>query len=593
MKPVLVTVFLMVALNGLSQQPVQGVIADSATRSPLAFATVRVGDSRSGMITGIDGRFSINASSEAAITFTHIGYRTLSIQADRLRGMDTVYLAATEGLMSTVIVRSASDRIRRIINTAIRNRPLHNPDQLDTYQCNIYFKSWLDFLPDELSVPDTVFRNARDSASVRAVMFDSSFLNFIDKSHLFFTETYSHRIFQKPHQVQEVVLASKFSGLSKTYFANIITDNIPFHVYTDFITLGTKDYTNPIAPGWQQRYSFRLEDELVVDRDTVFMLSFHPKGGRDFNGMKGMVYINTNGYAITHFIGSTIDPEGQRGVTMEQIYTRKSGRWFPCELNFESFTRGLPVNGMKVAFTGRSVIDSVSYEVKTEKLTRKSRPVVLHDSVDLRTAEDWARYRRDSLSPKESNTYRVIDSFSRKYKMEPMFRMMTKAIIGRVPIGSFDLEWTRLATSNAYEGVRLGAGIFTNERISRYVSIGGWFGYGTRDAQWKYGGSLTLFPAGRRDDQLVFSYDNTYRTPGDINLHPELDRTVYTNLLLKEVDRIGEYAIRAQTRRGYFELQAGALSRTISAFHDFELQARKFNSYSNREAMAGVRFAYA
>jgi len=54
--------------------------------------------------------------------------------------------------------------------------------------------------------------------------------DFLANNHMIFSETYSKRNYRKPMQLQEDVIASRFSGLKKTYFTFLVTDILPFHV---------------------------------------------------------------------------------------------------------------------------------------------------------------------------------------------------------------------------------------------------------------------------------------------------------------------------------------------------------------------------
>ena len=42
----------------------------------------------------------------------------------------------------------------------------------------------------------------------------------------------------------------------------------------------------------------------------------------------------------------------------------------------------------------------------------------------------------------------------------------------------------------------------------RYASLGGYFAYGFRDKNWKFGGDLTVKPLFGRDFHVKFSYEN-------------------------------------------------------------------------------------
>ncbi|HEX8315115.1 MAG TPA: DUF5686 family protein, partial [Flavisolibacter sp.] len=292
MRAFLFILFLLMANITDAQRVVKGIIADSVSKLPLPFATVQAAGEAKAVISSIDGRFSLSLLRDGLVYFSYSGHRTKAIPASKLAQQDTVFLSPQPGTLDEVIIRSPLSKIKRIINTAIKNKPLHNPDQYRYYACNIYYKMIMDVTEYGNYNMDSIERRQDSLRNIRMAkrkQKDSTATDtargipFAYPTHLFMSETYSRRRYKKPAQTQETVLASKTSGLSKTYFASFITDILPFHVYSDYVSLNGTDFINPVAKGWQGRYRFLLENEIVVDNDTVFILSYAPKAGTSFN----------------------------------------------------------------------------------------------------------------------------------------------------------------------------------------------------------------------------------------------------------------------------------------------------------------------
>src|SRR5688572_9692512 len=268
-----------------AQQLWKGVVADSISRQGLAFASIRTAGENNIRIAGIGGRFSLSLSpGKHNIIISHAGYKTKTFNISVPGNEDTLYLSPVIAALGEVIIKPDNEKINRIINKAIASKPLHNPDGYDLYQCDIYYKMKTDLVPQ------------RDTGKVATPgkiqpEIDTGFSILNGNSHLMFSEVYSRRHYKRPHQLQETIIASRFSGLRKTYFANLVTDVLPFHVYGDYINLNGKDYINPVSKGWQQRYRFRLVDEVINGVDTIFMFAYSPKKGKAFNGLRGNLYI--------------------------------------------------------------------------------------------------------------------------------------------------------------------------------------------------------------------------------------------------------------------------------------------------------------
>ena len=570
-------------------QVVKGVIADSATRTALSFATVQTNDGKHSVISGINGRFSITIPlSYTTLHISHIGYRRKIYAIPDHKQGDTIFLGPASDEMNEVVIYSNYDKIRRIINTAVRNKDKNNPDKYNAYECNIYYKTHLSLAGFDFSGDSSSLK--KDTSAYTGV--DTSAVIKDPRTTVLISETYTKRVYKNPDQLQEVVMASKFSGIKKTYFSNLVTDVLPFHVYDEYIPISGRDYSNPIAKGWQQRYKFQLSQELFFGKDTVFLLEFEPRN-TTFNGLRGLVYINSNGYAISHFIGSTADTSADRIGRIEHIYTNYNGRWFPKELNYNILIRRFFQKQGEMRMNGLSVIDSVYFDKPPSIPIDKAHSIKISDSVDLRSEEDWNRYRLEPISENEKRAYARIDSMSQEYGLEKKILKVAYLATGRFPVGKIDIDVSRIFAGNSYEGTRLGFGFFTNNEVSKYISLGGWAGYGFRDEAWKYGGSLTFYPSGTKENRLSFSYQKSIRNPGEVTIHPEITRTGLRNWLLGKVDDIEQYQAMASVRKGYWELQPGLSKTTIRPLYENNFIVHGLGKeFNNRETSLGVRYAY-
>src|ERR1700733_8140530 len=235
--PILVGLCL-TASFALAQRVFKGVIADSLSKQPLPFATIRFDNPKNAVITGIDGNFSISIQTGLRrIVVSYVGYDSKVVSIEDLRDKDTVFLVQSKLVLGEVIVLPQTEKIRRIINTTIRNKDKHNPEMYDFYECNVYYKMHVDLIfsevtkkdsTDSFSIPDSL---KSGGLTKRLPEPDSSLRALLENRHIAFSETYSRRTYKKPLQLQEDIIASRFSGLKKTYFTNLVTDVLPFHVY--------------------------------------------------------------------------------------------------------------------------------------------------------------------------------------------------------------------------------------------------------------------------------------------------------------------------------------------------------------------------
>src|SRR5450631_3592153 len=108
---------------GFAQRSLQGVVADSLSKKVLPFATIMSGNRQNALITGIDGHFFFSLhSADTHIIVSYVGYTSRTISVNLLKNKDTLFLGPAAATLHDVTVLSESGKIKRIINTAIRNK---------------------------------------------------------------------------------------------------------------------------------------------------------------------------------------------------------------------------------------------------------------------------------------------------------------------------------------------------------------------------------------------------------------------------------------------------------------------------------------
>ncbi|MGZ3901327.1 MAG: DUF5686 family protein, partial [Bacteroidia bacterium] len=84
--------------------------------------------------------------------------------------------------------------------------------------------------------------------------------------------------------------------------------------------------------------------------------------------------------------------------------------------------------------------------------------------------------------------YALIDSIGKKEKFDKRLKWFMAMATGKWGIGYFDIDLKRLLRFNDYENIRVGVGLSTSDKLSRWFSIGGYAGYGIKDKAFKFGG---------------------------------------------------------------------------------------------------------
>lgn len=117
-------------------------------------------------------------------------------------------------------------------------------------------------------------------------------------------------------------------------------------------------------------------------------------------------------------------------------------------------------------------------------------------------------------TPVDSAAYHLVDSINKALNLAHDLQVMEALISGYIHIYFLSVDYRKLINYNNYEGLRLGLGVYTNQFVSSYFSLGGYYSYGIKDKDSKYGYSLQLFPKWQSDNSLKFSYKRDVQEVG-------------------------------------------------------------------------------
>ncbi len=561
-------------------QSLSGKVTDEQAK-PLPFATIKFGGTKSGIVTDLNGDFRIDNAAYPFIEVSYLGYLPVKITLPAASPV-AISLQPQTGNLTEVVVKPPYDKIKRILNNAINNRDKHNPDKYDWYRCHVYYKMIADVLPPG---PQTGLDTNQDVKEMKAMN---------ERQHMLMSETYSIRTWKQPQKLQEDVVASKFSGFKKSFFTSLVTDILPFHAYNDYIKLNGRDYHNPVSRGFFQRFDFNLSDELMQGADTVWIISFKPR--KDDGELKGSVYINSDGYAIAHLIANTIDTQLKRTTRIEQQYTKKQGKWFPEQLNYiinwEQKSDSIPFT---IYMKGTSLIDSTEFTEDLKFHFDKNHTVRLQEHADELDNNAWQTIRPTALDSKEQRTYEFMDSSGQAINFDKYMDYAKKIVDGKFPVSVFDINLDRIYRFNKFEKTRWGLGVQTNEKLVKWLSVGGWAGYGVRDAKWKYGGLAEVYLDKYKEFRVKLAYDNDLRDPGRVTINKDLDKTYLRNYLLNRVDKLECYSASIKKRFGYLSAElTGRLEKFTPQYaYAFLYESNTYNEFVAKEAGINLRYAFA
>ncbi len=488
------------ALLYSQEYELRGKVTDSLTRAPLAFVNIIINNSPYGGMTDIDGRFAFSGDIPfTTLKLSYVGYRPLEVKVSG--NYMNLSMSAVEFELPEVMIVAGENPALRIIRNAVENRKINNPARIPNYTFTSYDKMIFTINADSLGV-------ISDTSNPEKL----KLRELIDRQHLFLMESVSEHSFAAPDKSYDKIIATRVSGFKDPLFLFLISQLQSTSFYDETINIVNTQYINPISPDSWKHYYFALRDTLFQEdaADTTFVISYKPRPGKNFDGLQGMLYISSNRWAIRNVTAMPARQDEKMGVKIQQLYEFVDGRlWFPVQLNTEITMNNVDLNGASPVGIGKSYRRNIVLEGQPQKSVPANISAEIMPYASIRDDEFWQQYRVDSLSRRELNTYRIIDSLGRENHFDEKMKGLGALLTGRLPIGFFELDLNRLFRYSKYEGFYAGLGLSTGDRLSRVVKVGGYWGYGFGDKLAKYGGDLRLKlnPHGNLMLNLNYAYD--------------------------------------------------------------------------------------
>jgi len=522
-------------------------VVDLDTGEPIPFAKITCESKK--ILADIDGYFTIDCiNAKTIIQVT--GYRDTSIV---LTNQVTVPLQPSGKSLEEVVVSIVDEEANRIMAKAADNRKANHPNGKSSYIYNGYSKFYLTLNPDAL-------------AKIPAETKDSNLLDmkkFFDGQHLFLMESTTKKYFEPPFREKEEITAYKVSGFKDPTFSTFASELQTFHFYENQFSIFGETFISPIAYGNTRRYVFQLMETIVSESgDSTFLIRFRPGKDKNFEGMRGEIFINSRNYAIEKVIAAPAEKKETVYATITQEYQYVEGRWFPAKLSTEAVFASLKVSDSipdaYVIAKGTTYIEDLKYDVDMKGEKFNAATVITNLDAGDKDSTHWEKERVNELSEKDVRTYEVIDSIGKVYKFDKKMSFISALASGKIPIGYVQLDLARLFNYHEYEGYRFGLGLENSPKLMKRVTIGGYGAYGNRDKAWKYGAYMSALLSPKQFLKMDLSYQDDIAERGGSIFYPQRDviqlNSVYQDFYISKMDK---QRIASVGLNGYFRPTLG------------------------------------
>jgi hypothetical protein len=338
------------------------------------------------------------------------------------------------------------------------------------------------------------------------------------------------------------------------------------------------------------------------------MISFTPKPNTNFDGLQGVLSINSRGWAIQNVKAEPAELSRGFNIRIQQLYQLiDDEHWFPLQLNTDIILGNAEVRAGEEEYNilgiGKSYIRDIELNPDIKRSGLGPLGVDVDPNAYRRDEDFWAGYRYDSLTQRNRNTYAFIDSIGREYHFDRYAKTYESLISGRVPWGIIDFDLSKLFRYNDYEGFYLGLGIHTNDRLSRTIKVGGFWGYGFKDKKAKYGADVNLSLLRSSELELQVHYMNYVTESAGLRFFDDKKGTLlednFRKFLIKRMNATEAYGVNVGFRAfQYFKFNLGLTVSSKDAYGDYSYGAANegvallINQFRFTDLHAAFRYAF-
>ncbi|WP_282016795.1 DUF5686 family protein [Salegentibacter mishustinae] len=510
-------IFLLFSGISFAQQELQGRIVNEQTGEPLAYAKIEYENKEN--LSKIDGSFSLTLTKDKTeLTFSYIGFKpqkfTISKEVEYIRVKLTPKIEA----LKPVTISSEKNKAEAIIKKAIALKPQNDPEKrLKSFN----FKNYNKFIID----------NEANKLEMQSDSTNFELSTVINSGASYFSEKISRFYFSQKQGLKEEVLALKNAGFEKPVYEILSLSVNPFSLYHKDFNIFETDYAGPLEKSSFKNYDFKILDTTSSAR-PAYVIYFKSKRQRAVAGLEGILYLDTQSYAIQQAKAQLLGAV-KLEIDQEYQYFPEKKLWFPKTQK----TTIRPGNGGKsISIFGgmissgtlqkkESILNNILAPGKTDpnlyltttstnfdiQLNSKeslntSAEIVVTPEANSRLEDFWQKNRTEALNNQNKITQERAERLIKEKEIEEQISFKNSISSGYYPVGFWDFSLGKFFKFNNYEGIRLGFGGKTNKQISNDFSINGYLVYGTKDEVFKYNLGTSIYLNKATETDLKFNY---------------------------------------------------------------------------------------
>lgn len=481
-----------------AQEVIFGKITSRTSGEPVAFALIKSSNGQTAY-SNVLGEFEIAISTEKTLLeVTRRGFVEESIETNkRLSKFYIIELSEKKTLLAGESLTDNKIKAIRLIEKAIKNKNLNDPKQaLGSYQYSSYNK----LVIDKQRVKEDSLLWAKGTPP--------------DSARSFLSEKTSEFHYKKNTPKREIVTGLNTHGFDHAVYEVLTLNTDPVSIYEDNFPLYGTNFPGPLGRNAFKNYEYTLLDTVSITGRPGFIIYYKPKRPKVVGGWEGLIFLDTVTLGVQRSI-SQLSAENHIEIEKTYKFLDNENIWFPFEkkVTIKPGTGGkdITIFGGSISLgtvqrknsilnwvisTGEIGKDleltstTYNYEILPNfpvDISRGDAVITVVDSAGIRSDKFWNRHRPQELDLKDDETAGRVKEVIKQRKILRKIEVLHALLTGYYPVGFWDFDLSNFVKYNNYEGLRIGAGGRTNQKVSGRFRFEGYLVYGLKDEAFKYG----------------------------------------------------------------------------------------------------------
>ena len=303
------------------------------------------------------------------------------------------------------------------------------------------------------------------------------------------------------------------TGIKNARTLSVLIEKGTTNILAPYMLINGKEYISPGYGKYRKRYQISLDHSFAYkDSDSLLCLRIGPAHTRDLHLLQGYAYVKQSDSSLVAWWLWPANTAGNELAELLVSYAPTNEKVIVA--NSLMRWQSSPFRRRNMSFLLQEIRELKSFAPR-RILPDSFDEVVLHFD-----AQHMASSHLGALNPttnqREKATYALFDSLGEPLDIGKSIGGLGKLSQGQLPVYVADVNLEELIKVSDFEGLRINLNAATNQRLSPYFSLQGYYGLSTRDPVTKGGMAITINPWKNEKWMLHANYRNDLHEPGEI-----------------------------------------------------------------------------